>query len=173
MSSNPIDDIIIGQSAPAKELKKLIEVVSDAPTSVLVLGETGTGKELVARTIHQLSPRADQPLIDVNCAAIPAEVIESELFGHEKGALSGALNKKIGKFELASNGTIFLDEIGDMSLMTQSKILRVLQDQKIQRVGGSRTISVNVRVIAATNKNLELFLAIRLVSFAIAIVTPI
>ena len=122
----------------------------------MIKGENGTGKELVARTIHQLSPRADRPIIDVNCAAIPAEMIESELFGHEKGALSGALNKKIGKFELASNGTIFLDEIGDMSLMTQSKILRVLQEQKIQRVGGNRTITVNVRVIAATNKNLEL-----------------
>jgi two-component system nitrogen regulation response regulator NtrX len=122
----------------------------------LITGENGTGKELVARTIHQLSPRVDQPLIDVNCAAIPDEMIESELFGHEKGALSGAITKKIGKFEFASNGTIFLDEIGDMSLMTQSKILRVLQEQKIQRVGGSRTISINVRVIAASNKNLEL-----------------
>jgi two-component system nitrogen regulation response regulator NtrX len=121
----------------------------------LITGENGTGKELVARTIHQLSARADQPLIDVNCAAIPAELIESELFGHEKGAISGAVSKKIGKFELASNGTIFLDEIGDMSLMTQAKILRVLQEQKIQRVGGSRTISINVRVIAASNKNLE------------------
>jgi two-component system nitrogen regulation response regulator NtrX len=121
----------------------------------LITGENGTGKELVARTIHQLSPRVDQPLIDVNCAAIPDEMIESELFGHEKGAFSGAPSKKIGKFEFASNGTIFLDEIGDMSLMTQAKILRVLQEQKIQRLGGSRTISINVRVIAASNKNLE------------------
>jgi two-component system nitrogen regulation response regulator NtrX len=137
------------------QLKKNIAAAAPTDSYILIKGENGTGKELVARTIHQLSPRADQPLIDVNCAAIPAEVIESELFGHEKGALSGALTKKIGKFELASNGTIFLDEIGDMSLITQSKILRVLQDQKIQRVGGSRTISVNVRVIAATNKNLE------------------
>jgi len=146
---------INGESSKTRELKKNIAAAAPTDSYILIKGENGTGKELVARTIHQLSPRADQPLIDVNCAAIPAEVIESELFGHEKGALSGALNKKIGKFELASNGTIFLDEIGDMSLMTQSKILRVLQDQKIQRVGGSRTISVNVRVIAATNKNLE------------------
>jgi two-component system nitrogen regulation response regulator NtrX len=105
--------------------------------------------------IHHLSPRADQPLIDVSCAAIPENLIESELFGHEKGIFSGATLKKIGKFELASNGSIFLDEIGDMSLKTQAKILRVLQEQKIQRVGGSRTISVDVRVIAASNKNLE------------------
>ena len=146
---------INGECSKTKELKKNIAAAAPTDSYILIKGENGTGKELVARTVHQLSPRADQPLIDVNCAAIPAEVIESELFGHEKGALSGALNKKIGKFELASNGTIFLDEIGDMSLMTQSKILRVLQDQKIQRVGGSRTISVNVRVIAATNKNLE------------------
>ena len=146
---------INGDCSKTKELKKNIAAAAPTDSYILIKGENGTGKELVARTIHQLSPRADEPLIDVNCAAIPDEVIESELFGHEKGALSGALTKKIGKFELASNGTIFLDEIGDMSLITQSKILRVLQDQKIQRVGGSRTISVNVRVIAATNKNLE------------------
>ena len=146
---------INGDCTKTVQLKKNIAAAAPTDSYILIKGENGTGKELVARTIHQLSPRADQPLIDVNCAAIPAEVIESELFGHEKGALSGALTKKIGKFELASNGTIFLDEIGDMSLITQSKILRVLQDQKIQRVGGSRTISVNVRVIAATNKNLE------------------
>jgi two-component system nitrogen regulation response regulator NtrX len=147
---------INGDSLQTRELKKNIAAAAPTDSYILIKGENGTGKELVARTIHQLSPRADQPIIDVNCAAIPAEMIESELFGHEKGALSGALNKKIGKFELASNGTIFLDEIGDMSLMTQSKILRVLQEQKIQRVGGSRTITVNVRVIAASNKNLEL-----------------
>jgi two-component system nitrogen regulation response regulator NtrX len=121
----------------------------------LINGENGTGKELVARMIHHLSPRAEHPLIDVSCAAIPEVLIESELFGHEKGALPGATTKKIGKFELANQGTIFLDEIGDMSLKTQAKILRVLQEQKIQRVGGSRTISVDVRVIAASNKNLE------------------
>jgi two-component system nitrogen regulation response regulator NtrX len=147
---------INGESPKTRELKKNIAAAAPTDSYILITGENGTGKELVARTIHQLSPRVDQPLIDVNCAAIPDEMIESELFGHEKGALSGAITKKIGKFEFASNGTIFLDEIGDMSLMTQSKILRVLQEQKIQRVGGSRTISINVRVIAASNKNLEL-----------------
>ena len=147
---------INGESPRTRELKKNIAAAAPTDSYILITGENGTGKELVARTIHQLSPRVDQPLIDVNCAAIPDEMIESELFGHEKGVLSGASTKKIGKFEFASNGTIFLDEIGDMSLMTQSKILRVLQEQKIQRVGGSRTISINVRVIAASNKNLEL-----------------
>ena len=147
---------IVGESAKTRELKREIAAAAPTDSYILITGENGTGKELVARTIHQLSPRADQPLIDVYCAAIPDELIESELFGHEKGALSGVLTKKIGKFELASNGTIFLDEIGDMSLMTQAKILRVLQEQQIQRVGGSRTISVNVRVIASSNKNLEL-----------------
>ncbi len=146
---------INGNSLGTIELKKNIAAAAPTDSYILIKGENGTGKELVARTIHQLSPRADQPLIDVNCAAIPDELIESELFGHEKGAFSAALTKKIGKFELANNGTIFLDEIGDMSLMTQAKILRVLQEQKIQRVGGSRTIRVNVRVIAASNKNLE------------------
>ena len=121
----------------------------------MITGENGTGKELVARTIHNLSHRADQPLIVVNCAAIPEELIESELFGHEKGAFSGATAKKRGKFELADTGTIFLDEIGDMNVKTQGKILRALEEQKFQRVGGSRTLSVDVRVIAASNKNLE------------------
>jgi len=146
---------INGNSSKTRKLKKDITAAAPTDSYILITGENGTGKELVARTIHQLSPRVDQPLIDVNCAAIPDEMIESELFGHEKGVIPGAPNKKIGKFEFASNGTIFLDEIGDMSLMTQSKILRVLQEQKIQRLGGSRTISINVRVIAASNKNLE------------------
>jgi two-component system nitrogen regulation response regulator NtrX len=146
---------IDGDSTHTIELKRNIAAAAPTDAYILITGDNGTGKELVAKTIHQLSPRANQPLIDVNCAAIPEELIESELFGHEKGAFSGAVNKKIGKFELANNGTIFLDEIGDMSLMTQAKILRVLQEQKIQRVGGSRTISINVRVIAASNKNLE------------------
>ncbi len=146
---------INGDSPITLELKNNIAKASPTDTWILITGENGTGKELVARMIHHLSPRADQPLIDVSCAAIPENLIESELFGHEKGAFSGATSKKIGKFELASNGSIFLDEIGDMSLKTQAKILRVLQEQKIQRVGGSRTISVDVRVIAATNKNLE------------------
>jgi len=146
---------ITGASPPVTELKKQIAVAAPAEAWILIAGENGTGKELVARTIHQLSPRADQPLIDVNCAAIPEELIESELFGHEKGAFAGAAAKKIGKFELANKGTIFLDEIGDMSLKTQSKILRVLQEQQFQRVGGSRLLSVDVRVIASTNKDLK------------------
>ncbi|MDY6792262.1 MAG: sigma-54 dependent transcriptional regulator [Thermodesulfobacteriota bacterium] len=146
---------ISGKSTPTELLRKQIETAAPTETYILITGENGTGKELVARTIHQLSPRANQPLIAVNCAAIPDESIESELFGHEKGAFSGATSKKIGRFEMANNGTIFLDEIGDMTLKTQSKILRVLQEQKFHRVGGSRTLSVNVRVIAASNKGLE------------------
>lgn len=146
---------ISGDSPKTRELKKNIAKAAPTDTWILIIGENGTGKELVARTIHHLSSRADQPLIDVSCAAIPEDLIESELFGHEKGVFSETTSKKIGKFELASGGTIFLDEIGDMSLKTQAKILRVLQEQKIQRVGGSRTISVDVRVIAASNKNLE------------------
>lgn len=146
---------INGNSAPIKTLKQQIAVAAPTDTWILIIGENGTGKELVARTIHQLSLRADQPLITVNCAAIPEELIESELFGHEKGAFAGASTKKRGQFELANNGTIFLDEIGDMSLKTQAKILRVLEEQKFQRVGGSRILSVNVRVITASNKDLK------------------
>ncbi|CAB1064271.1 Nitrogen regulation protein NtrX [Olavius sp. associated proteobacterium Delta 1] len=146
---------INGDSPKTMELKLNIAKAAPTDTWILINGENGTGKELVARMIHHLSPRAEHPLIDVSCAAIPEDLIESELFGHEKGTLPGATTKKIGKFELANQGTIFLDEIGDMSLKTQSKILRVLHEQKIQRVGGSRTISVDVRVIAASNKNLE------------------
>ena len=146
---------INGDSSRTMELKMNIAKAAPTDTWILINGENGTGKELVARMIHHLSPRAEHPLIDVSCAAIPEDLIESELFGHEKGTLPGATTKKIGKFELANQGTIFLDEIGDMSLKTQAKILRVLQEKKIQRVGGSRTISVDVRVIAASNKNLE------------------
>ena len=146
---------INGNSPITLALKKQIAVTAPTDAWILITGENGTGKEMVARTIHHLSPRTDQPLVDVNCAAIPNELIESELFGHEKGAFSGANTKKIGKFELAGNGTIFLDEIGDMSLKTQAKILRVLQELKYQRVGGGRTLSVKARVIAASNKNLE------------------
>jgi len=146
---------ITGNSPPIVALKKQIAVSAPTEAWILITGENGTGKELAARTIHQLSSRAEHPLIDVHCAAIPEELIESELFGQEKGAFSSALAKKIGKFELANKGTIFFDEIGDMSLKTQSKILRVLQEQQFQRVGGSRTLSVNVRVIASTNKDLE------------------
>jgi two-component system nitrogen regulation response regulator NtrX len=146
---------INGNSPNTIELKKNVAKAASTETWILINGENGTGKELVARMIHHLSPRAEHPLIDVSCAAIPEDLIESELFGHEKGAFHGANTKKIGKFELANQGTIFLDEIGDMSLKTQAKILRVLQEQNIQRVGGNRTIKVDVRVIAASNKNLE------------------
>ncbi|KPJ78495.1 MAG: Fis family transcriptional regulator [Deltaproteobacteria bacterium SG8_13] len=146
---------ISGSSPPTQALKQQIAVAAPTDTWILIKGENGTGKELVARTIHQLSQRASQPMVTVNCAAIPEELIESELFGHEKGAISGVAGKMRGKFELANDGTIFLDEIGDMSLKTQSKILRVLQEQKFNRVGGSRIITVNVRVIAATNKDLR------------------
>ena len=146
---------ITSNSPRTEVLKKQIALVAPTDTWILITGENGTGKELVARTIHQLSSRADYPLIAVNCAAIPEQLIESELFGHEKGAFSGATSKKRGKFELANNGTIFLDEIGDMSLKTQAKILRVIQEQQFQRVGGGRILSVNVRVIAASNKDLE------------------
>jgi two-component system nitrogen regulation response regulator NtrX len=121
----------------------------------MLLGESGVGKELVARTIHRNSPRAGQRFIQVNCAAIPEELIESELFGHEKGSFTGATEKQIGKFEQADRGTIFLDEVGDMSAKTQAKVLRVLQEQEVERLGSARTIKVDVRVIAATNKNLE------------------
>jgi len=151
LEKNSID----GNSERTQDLRKNIEIAAPSDTWILISGENGTGKELVARTIHQLSPRADKALIDVSCAAIPDEHIGSEMFGHEQGSFPGATTKKVGKFELADNGTIFLDEIGDMSLSSQAKILRVLQEQKIQRVGGSRPISVNVRIIATTNKNLE------------------
>ncbi len=146
---------ISGSSPAITVLKKQIMVAAPTEAWIIITGENGTGKELVARTIHQLSFRAAQPLVDVNCAAIPEEFIESELFGHEKGAFTGATSKKRGKFERANSGIIFFDEIGDMSLKTQSKILRVLQEQKIQRVGGDRILSIDVRVIAASNKNLE------------------
>lgn len=146
---------IIGSSAPISLMKQQINLA--APTSgwVLITGENGTGKELVARTIHVQSQRSNKPFIEVNCAAIPEELIESELFGHEKGAFTGATASRKGKFDLAHEGTLFLDEIGDMSLKTQAKILRILQEHKFERVGGNRTIEVDVRVVAATNKDLE------------------
>ncbi len=146
---------INGGSPAVSELRQNIAQAAPTNAWILITGENGTGKELVARTLHQLSPRADQPLIDLHCASIPEGLIESELFGHEKGAFPGASVRKIGKFELADNGTLFFDEIGDMSLKTQTMILRVLQEQKIQRVGGTRAIAVSVRVIAATNRDLE------------------
>jgi two-component system nitrogen regulation response regulator NtrX len=147
---------ISGTSEPVQALKMQIATVAPTDSWVLIKGENGTGKELVARTIHQLSPRAEAPMIDVNCAAIPETIIESELFGHEKGAVSGSSTKKRGKFELANTGTVFLDEIGDMNLETQAKLLRILDEKKFQRVGGGRPLTTDVRVIAATNKDLEL-----------------
>lgn len=139
---------ITGSSPPIQALKKEIAVAAPMDSWILITGENGTGKELVARTIHQLSNRADYPMIVVNCAAIPEELFESELFGHEKGAFTEMTKKNIGKFELAVNGTLFLDEIGDMSLKIQAKILRVLQEQQFNRIGGSRTLSVDIRIIA-------------------------
>ena len=146
---------ITGRSPAIIELKRQIMTVAPTDAWVLISGENGTGKELVAHMIHKLSKRSHKPMVEVNCAAIPEELIESELFGHEKGAFTGASTMRKGKFDLAHEGTIFLDEIGDMSLKAQSKTLRILQEQKFERVGGSRTIKVDVRVIAATNKNLE------------------
>ena len=147
---------ITGDSPPIRALKKQIAVAAPTEAWVLISGENGTGKELVARTIHQLSSRVDQPLIDVNCAALGEELFETEMFGCEKGAVAGASAKTRGRLELASGGTLFFDEIGDMDLKLQAKILRVLQEQKFQRVGGSRILSMDVRVIAATNKDLEI-----------------
>jgi two-component system nitrogen regulation response regulator NtrX len=146
---------IIGKSAPMQQIQTLIRRVAPTTSSVLITGENGTGKELVAHNLHALSPRFSKPFIDVNCAAIPEELIESELFGHERGAFTGATQQKRGKFDLANGGTLFLDEIGDMSLKTQAKILRILQEQKFERVGGTQSHSVDVRVIAATNKDLK------------------
>lgn len=146
---------LTGESAPMRHLRRQIELVAPTDAWVLIRGEHGTGKELVAQTIHRLSPAAHRPMVELNCAAIPEELIESELFGHEKGSFTGAATSRRGKFDLADGGLLFLDEIGDMSLKTQAKILRILQEQKFERVGGSRTIKVNVRVLAATNKNLE------------------
>ncbi len=146
---------ITGKSPLIQNLREQIKRVAPTKASVLIMGENGTGKELVARALHHYSPRSQGPFIAVNCAAIPEELIESELFGHEKGAFTGANSRKKGKFELAHGGTLFLDEIGDMSLKTQAKVLRVIQEQCFERVGGTKTIAVDVRIIAATNKNLE------------------
>ncbi|MDO7884166.1 sigma-54-dependent transcriptional regulator [Hymenobacter cheonanensis] len=145
---------MIGTSATLGAVRKAIEKVAPTDARVLITGPNGAGKEMVARQLHQLSPRANGPLVEVNCAAIPSELIESELFGHEKGSFTSAVKQRIGKFEQADGGTLFLDEIGDMSLSAQAKVLRALQESKITRVGGEKEISVNVRVLAATNKNL-------------------
>ncbi|MBI5099303.1 MAG: sigma-54-dependent Fis family transcriptional regulator [Nitrospirae bacterium] len=146
---------IIGNSLPLQEVIKFIEKIADTDSTVLVTGESGTGKELVAKTIHYNSPRARSTFVPLNCAAIPKDILESELFGHEKGAFTGAVTTRIGRFELANNGTLFLDEIGELAPSLQVKLLRVLQEKEFERVGGIKTIKVDVRIIAATNRDLE------------------
>ncbi|MEX2483728.1 MAG: sigma-54 dependent transcriptional regulator, partial [Brumimicrobium sp.] len=146
---------IIGETKDIVNIKEMIAKVGPSDARVLITGENGTGKELVARSLHDNSNRKDKPFVEVNCAAIPSELIESELFGHEKGAFTSAVKQKKGKFELASTGTLFLDEIGDMSASAQAKVLRALQENSIQRVGGEKNIKVNPRIVAATNKNLR------------------
>mgnify|MGYP001493700327 CR=1 FL=1 len=146
---------MVGESEPIKHMQEMIDKVAPTDARVLIIGPNGSGKELVAKSIHEKSKRANGPLVEVNCAAIPSELIESELFGHEKGSFTSAIKQRIGKFELAEGGTLFLDEIGDMSLSAQAKVLRALQEHKITRVGGDKEISVNVRVVAATNKDLK------------------
>ena len=146
---------MIGESAPMLQIKDMIEKVAPTDARVLIIGANGTGKELVARNLHQKSRRSTMPYVEVNCAAIPSELIESELFGHEKGSFTSAIRQHKGKFEQADGGTLFLDEIGDMSLAAQAKVLRVLQERKLSRVGSDKDITVDVRVVAATNKNLK------------------
>jgi transcriptional regulator with GAF, ATPase, and Fis domain len=148
-------DMVLGKSAPFKQMMRKVEQVAPTDATVLVLGETGTGKELVAQAIHDLSPRRKKNLITVNCSALSENLIENELFGHEKGAFTGAVAQKAGRFELAHGGTLFLDEIGDLTLEFQVKLLRVLQEKAFERVGGTRTIKVDIRLIAATNQDLE------------------
>ena len=147
---------MVGDSVPLQVVRTLIDRVGPTSARVLITGENGTGKELVARALHQTSPRRDKPFVEVNCAAIPSELIESELFGHMKGSFTGAVADRPGKFEQADGGTLFLDEVGDMSLSAQAKLLRVLQESVVTRIGGSKSIQVDVRVLAATNKDLEL-----------------
>ncbi|MBU2537621.1 MAG: sigma 54-interacting transcriptional regulator, partial [Proteobacteria bacterium] len=146
---------IIGQCKRIQDVYNYIDKVAPSRATALILGESGTGKELVARAIHQASPRADKPFIKINCAALPENLLESELLGHEKGAFTGAATLKKGRFELADGGTIFLDEVGELPLALQAKLLRVLQEQMFERLGGTQTITVNVRIIAATNRSLE------------------
>jgi two-component system response regulator AtoC len=146
---------LVGQSRAMEEVVRLIDRAGPTDSTVLILGESGTGKELIAEAIHEHSPRSGRPLVKLNCAAIPEALLESELFGHEKGAFTGAFSRKLGKFEQADGGTLLLDEIGDMTLATQAKILRALQERELQRVGGSHTVKVDVRILASTNKDLE------------------
>ncbi|MBO9200488.1 MULTISPECIES: sigma-54 interaction domain-containing protein [Niastella] len=146
---------IIGQSPELKEILRLISIVAPSDSTVLLLGETGTGKELVARAIHEGSSRGKKTMIQLNCAALPANLVESELFGHERGSFTGAMERRIGKFELAHQGTLFLDEIGEMPLELQVKLLRALQEKEIERIGSRTTMKVNVRIVAATNRDLE------------------
>jgi two-component system nitrogen regulation response regulator GlnG len=150
-----LDRTIIGQSQPMQRIYKILGKIAPSDVTVLIYGESGTGKELIARAIHFNSPRLGKPFIALNCAAIPRELLESELFGHEKGAFTGATDRKVGKFEQAKDGTLFLDEIGDMPLELQAKLLRVLQEKEITRTGGSATIQVNARIVAATNQDLK------------------
>ena len=146
---------LVGTSRKIQQVRELMAQVADKNVTVLITGESGTGKEVVARNLHYHSPRQQQPFVPVNCGAIPPELLESELFGHEKGAFTGAISSRAGRFEMAQGGTLFLDEIGDMPLNMQVKILRVLQERTFERVGGNKTIEVDVRIIAATHKNLE------------------
>jgi PAS domain S-box-containing protein len=152
---------IIGESVELKRVLKQVETVAAQDVTVLILGETGTGKDLIARAIHQLSPRHERTLVKLNCAAIPTGLLESELFGHEKGAFTGAISQKVGRLELAHQGTLFLDEVGDLPLEIQPKLLRALQDKEFERLGGTRTIPVDIRLVAATNRNLEKMVADR------------
>lgn len=145
---------IVGRSAALKRILGQVEVVAPTDATVLILGETGTGKELIARAVHRLSPRRDRPFITLNCAAIPTGLLESELFGYERGAFTGALSQKIGRFEMAHRGTLFLDEVGDIPLDLQPKLLRALQEKAFERLGGTKTIPIDVRLVAATNRNL-------------------
>src|SRR6185503_15748678 len=146
---------IIGNGGAMQEVYRLMSFVATSNTTVLVLGETGTGKEPIARAIHNTSPRKDKLMVKVNCAALPANLIESELFGHERGAFTGAIDRRIGKFELGNNSTVFLDEIGELPLEAQAKLLRVIQERELERLGGKQTIKIDVRLIAATNRVLE------------------
>ena len=159
MVQQVVEQILLGESRAMRGLRELVTQVAPSEASVLIQGETGTGKELVAWSIHQASDRSNGPFVPVNCGAIPAELLESELFGHEKGAFTGAISTRQGRFELASGGTLFLDEIGDMPLDMQVKLLRVLQERTFERVGSTSTLQANVRVIAATHQNLEALVA--------------